>query len=142
MIFSIFVPGLPIAWKRAERNRYTGRTYHNDKDGKREAWKQAIVLAWLERYAGEGFPDGAYQAHVCLHFPRPKSHYKNGKLRANAPKYHTSKPDCDNLIKIVLDGMVNAELIPDDRYCVSEHAEKHWCHPGNEGMNLRLIPLE
>jgi len=143
MIFTIFVPGTPVAWKRTERNRFTGRTYHNDKDGRREGWKQAIVLAWLERFAAEGFPDGPYRVHAYFRFPRPKSHFKkNGELRSTAPAEHAGTPDLDNLIKIVLDGLVSAELIPDDSHCVEMTVSKNWASPHvYAGLYLSITPL-
>lgn len=45
--------------------------------------------------------------YVDFYFPRPKSHYGTGKnskiLKPSAPKYHTNKPDIDNLIKFIQD---------------------------------------
>jgi Holliday junction resolvase RusA-like endonuclease len=46
---------------------------------------------------------------IRFYFSRPKSHFKTGKnshiLKDNAPNWHTSKPDCDNLAKFVMDSL-------------------------------------
>lgn len=46
---------------------------------------------------------------ISFYFSRPKSHFRTGKnthiLKENAPTWHTSKPDVDNLAKFVMDSM-------------------------------------
>ena len=46
---------------------------------------------------------------ISFYFSRPKSHFRTGKnsdlLKDNAPIWHTSKPDVDNLAKFVMDSM-------------------------------------
>ena len=36
--------------------------------------------------------------HHCVHFKRPKSHYKRGELHPKAPLLCAKKPDADNII--------------------------------------------
>jgi len=44
-----------------------------------------------------------------FYMPRPKNHYGTGKnkdvLKSSAPKFHTVKPDIDNLEKFLLDSL-------------------------------------
>ena len=51
----------------------------------------------------------ALEVTIDLFFPRPKSHYRTGKfagiLKDNAPTWHISKPDSDNLAKFVMDSL-------------------------------------
>lgn len=46
---------------------------------------------------------------LTFQFPRPKSHFGTGKnserLKDNAPYWHTSTPDTDNLVKMVADAL-------------------------------------
>jgi len=55
---------------------------------------------------------------VAVYFKRPKSHFYTGKrsdvLRPDAPNFHTSKPDRDNLDKAILDALTNAGIWKDD----------------------------
>jgi hypothetical protein len=52
---------------------------------------------------------GPVRVDLCFYFARPKSHFRTGKfagvLRDDAPKWHTTKPDRDNLEKAVLDAL-------------------------------------
>ena len=124
--FSIYVPGTPVAQPRPRFNRHTGHAYN---DGKADEWKQAVVLAWLEKYSGEVFPAGPYRISAEFFFPRPKSHYNAKGLKKSAPLDHTAKPDLDNLAKAPLDALVRAELIPDDSHCVEMRISKAWVLP-------------
>lgn len=66
-----------------------------------------------------------------FYMPRPKSHYgtgrNSGKIKASAPGYadHRSKPDLDNLIKGVMDGLTGA-LYEDDSQVRIIEASKHY----------------
>jgi Holliday junction resolvase RusA-like endonuclease len=61
---------------------------------------------------------GPLRVDVAVYFMRPKSHFFTGKrsdvLRPDAPNFHTSKPDRDNLDKAILDAITNAGIWKDD----------------------------
>tara|TARA_R110001583_G_scaffold25763_1_gene93202 strand:- start:1138 stop:1584 length:447 start_codon:yes stop_codon:yes gene_type:complete len=66
---------------------------------------------------------------VCVFavFKRPKN--KSRKKDADGLIYKTTKPDADNVLKAVLDAMVNAGAISDDALvvdarCIKLHSEK------------------
>lgn len=60
-------------------------------------------------------------------FPRPKSHFKrNGDLKQNAPIWHTGKPDRDNLDKALLDALVDAGILADDKQVCSGSMRKEY----------------
>ena len=67
------------------------------------------------------------QVDIRFFFSRPKSHYGTGSkaniLKANAPVWHTSKPDPDNLMKLVLDAM-NSIFWSDDALISRSSVEK------------------
>jgi Holliday junction resolvase RusA-like endonuclease len=63
-------------------------------------------------------PDvGALFIEVHAFMPRPKSHYRTNKgvsvLRIDAPLYHTSRPDADNILKAVKDALSGVCWIDD-----------------------------
>jgi len=82
-----------------------------------EGWKTAIAAA-----AKAHCPFPAWTGPVALSttfiFPRPKSHFRTGRLagilRPDAPKYHTGKPDRDNLEKAVMDALKMLGFYRDD----------------------------
>lgn len=81
-------------------------------------------------------PDKPIASPVILdiefYLKRPKSHYRTGKysemLKDSAPKFHTKKPDLDNLIKFVKDSL-NGIFWNDDSqvYCII--AYKNYADP-------------
>lgn len=104
------VPGDPIAQKR---HRHTGkgkfvRTYDpssKDKENFLKAFKSEGPIPKLE---------GALSMTCLFVFDRPKSHLlKSGKLNSRAPIDKTSKPDVDNLAKLVKDAL-NGHAYRDD----------------------------
>jgi Holliday junction resolvase RusA-like endonuclease len=79
---------------------------------------------------------------ICVfYFPRPKSHYgtgkNSGKLKESAPKYHTIKPDLDNLVKFCKDAM-SGIFYRDDSLVYEVGARKEY----TEGTPNTLIKLD
>jgi crossover junction endodeoxyribonuclease RusA len=81
-----------------------------------DEWRDTIKLA-LNRHAGKNI-EGAFAVKLSFFLPRPKSHFRSGKfshlLKESAPEFHTKKPDCDNLAKLVLDVMTKIAYFKDD----------------------------
>ena len=96
-----------------------------------DAWKRAVDLG-IEREpkAAAGALDtvGAFDVKLTFFFRRPKSHYgKGGHVKASAPVCHVSKPDADNLAKLVLDRITRGGRIwRDDSQVARLHVEKFW----------------
>lgn len=71
---------------------------------------------------------------IIFWFARPKSHYRTGKnshlLRDNAPKFHTTKPDIDKLIRGILDALTSAGIYTDDSNVTRAAATKHYANQG------------
>ena len=80
------------------RGTFTG-TYDPSKD-KKESFA-SIIQAKAPREPITG--PVLLKLSFCM--PRPKNHYRTGKmagvLKDSAPKYHTGRPDIDNLQKFV-----------------------------------------
>lgn len=75
-------------------------------------------------------------------FSRPKGHYYTGKregiVKDNAPEWHTSKPDSDNLQKQVFDAL-NKVFWKDDSYiCVVTCLKRYSTKPRSE---ITISPL-
>lgn len=91
----------------------------------------------------------------CLFYStRPNAHYRRRKgalvLRDDAPEFRASKPDVDNLAKLVMDAL-NGVVLEDDRYIVDLHCVSlYWSRPGvyiyltlaDAAEALAAVPIE
>lgn len=104
-------------------------------------WREMIVQRALEARAGGEF-SGAVRVDCLFRIARPKGHYGTGRnattLRASAPRHHESKPDRDNLDKVVLDALTEAGLFADDCQACCGWIERRWCQPG-EAPGARIV---
>lgn len=70
------------------------------------------------------------RVHCMFVFSRPKSHMGSGKfgwrLKNTSPRYHTAKPDIDNLYKTVLDGLTQAGVFTDDALVIGGTVSKRY----------------
>ena len=89
------------------------------------------LLAHLARYK----PPEPYSSAVCLtvKWLFPKGRHKNGE-------YRTTKPDTDNLQKLLKDCMTLCGFWKDDALVASEHAEKFWAEV--PGIYIKIEELE
>ena len=128
------INGEPKAQPRARAyamkfgNKYSARMYDSDSA---DEWKAAVDSALMISIADAiselvndkvvASASTAFKVTMAFDFNRPKSHYKkNGGLNSNAPKNKTSKPDCDNLAKLILDRITRCNRIwHDDSQVVS-----------------------
>lgn len=110
---NITVLGSPKALKRHRtfrRGKFVG-TYDPSKNDK------ADFLQVIQNKAPDKPIEGPVFLVIQFFFDRPKSHYRTGKfagkLKENAPFWHKSRPDLDNLIKFITDAM-NGVFYRDD----------------------------
>jgi len=86
-------------------------------------------LAHLVKHAPKSPFDGPVFLELVALMPRPKSHYGTGKnadvLKPSAPEWHTSKPDADNILKMLKDCMNELFFVDDKQVCVSRVAKKY-----------------
>lgn len=96
-------------------------------------WKEAVKYAATKQ---QKITAEAIEVSLEFYFDRPKSHYGTGKnadkLKARAPRFHTKKPDVDNLAKAVLDACQDAGLFKDDSMVLSLLIEKFYIDPGDD----------
>lgn len=108
------------------------RVYHNHgriiTHSPHNAYYNKIMLAAISARMQKGaFPaDGAISIMATTWFAVPPSRTKKEKEKRIKQKYHTQKPDCDNLAKAILDALVAARLIADDRQVAELSISKVW----------------
>lgn len=122
MTIEFEVPGAPIGWQRAGRNRRTGAIYTQSKTRAKET---EIAEAYRAAANGWKFGDKApLRIQVTAYYPIPKSAAKaqreamlDGKVRP------TVKPDYDNVAKLVGDAL-NGVAYRDDAQIVDGRTVK------------------
>ena len=93
-------------------------------------WRYPVTLALAKLASEIGMPVArACRIDCTFYFERPKAHWVGGdykRIRPTAPVYHESKPDRDNLDKLLLDAAVAASLLTDDRIvCLGEIQKRY-----------------
>lgn len=109
-------------------------------------WKDLIALAAREKLPAMPLT-GPLRVSAVYYFRRPKAHYRTGKysdqLRADAPIYHTKKPDRDNLDKSFLDIMTQIGFWRDDCQVVDGRIEKYYASElQRPGAVFTIVVLE
>jgi Holliday junction resolvase RusA-like endonuclease len=114
------------AFARKMGAKHVARMYDSDVA---DAWKRAVDLGIeREQIVSLVDPVGAFDVKLTFFFRRPKSHYgKGGHVKASAPVCHVSKPDADNLAKLVLDRITRGgQIWRDDSQVAKLRVEKYW----------------
>lgn len=120
--------GNPMAQKRHRSVNRGGFTRQYDPCSS----DKADFLSLAHKNAPETPFDFPVDVDLKFYFVRPKSHFRTGKysgiLKDNAPRYHTSRNDVDNLAKFVFDAL-NGIYWKDDSFIskctiVKEYSER------------------
>ena len=117
----LFVVGRPVGQPRVKavkRGNHAGVYTPPTADG----WKTMVALAVRELPRRES----GTMIRLNFEFERPKSHYGARGLKPSAPVLHDQKPDADNAGKAVLDAMVDAGFLVDDKIVVGLFITKEW----------------
>jgi Holliday junction resolvase RusA-like endonuclease len=125
---------------RMPDGKYSARVFDS---GTAEGWKAQVVLA-AKPHAPARPLAGPVQVRIAFVFRRPNSHFRSSnpakELRGDAPTYHTSKPDSDNLAKAVLDALTQLGTFwRDDSQVCSLFAGK--TYGPNPGAVVEIISL-
>jgi Holliday junction resolvase RusA-like endonuclease len=133
------------AFARKMGAKHVARMYDSDVA---DAWKRAVDLG-IERELRAAAvlvdPVGAFEVKLTFFFRRPKSHYgKAGHVKASAPVNHVSKPDADNLAKLVLDRITRGGRIwRDDSQVAKLKVEKYWAiTDARIGVYVSIEPVQ
>lgn len=132
------------AFARKMGAKYVARVYDSDvADEWKRAVDQAIRKAFVE-YRPQFEGHVPFEVVATFNMRRPKSHFNaQQEVKIVAPMRHTQKPDCDNLIKLVLDRITQSELFwRDDSQVAYLTVAKYWVDNEKRiGCNLTLQPL-
>lgn len=130
----------PRAFARRMGAKFVARMYDSDAA---DAWKAAVDAQLVEIARTHSLEPFAGRCSVILqfYFQRPKSHLRtNGMVKDTAPGPHTSKPDLDNLAKLVLDRITrNGRFWSDDAQVDMLAIGKEWAKAGEAGGVLVTI---
>jgi len=125
------VVGIPAPQGSKTLTRY-GALMESSK--KVKPWRQDVIHAALEAYAGNPFNEPV-SVSIEFIFPRPKSHYGTGKnsetIKPKAPLFCTSKTngDIDKVCRSTFDALSvssGGSIIMDDSLVVSVKALKRY----------------
>ena len=130
----------PRAFARRMGAKFVARMYDSDAA---DVWKAAVDAQLVEiarTHSLEPFA-GRCSAILQFYFQRPKSHLRtSGSVKDSAPGPHTSKPDLDNLAKLVLDRITrNGRFWGDDAQVDMLAIGKEWTKAPASGGVLVTI---
>jgi crossover junction endodeoxyribonuclease RusA len=106
-------------------------------------WREAIIAD--ARQQGVTAPiETPIGVALVFCFPRPKTHFTtNGQVKANAPKYKTTRPDIDKCVRAVLDSLTLAGMIKDDSLVYSLSVYKRFCGQNEDpGVHITVMDTE
>lgn len=110
--------------KAQKRHRFARRKGFMAKIDDSQADKQAFLLMVQQHAPVKPF-EGPLRITMEFFFARPKSHYNKHGVKPNAPIWHTSKPDGDNLEKFVLDALNGIYWRDDSQVCLMEKMKRY-----------------
>lgn len=121
---SFFVPGEPRGKGRPRFNKATGVTYT---DSETKAYEGKIAACYRKAAQGFRFPADKFLAvEITAYLPIPKSTSKaKAEAMAAGSVLPSRKPDIDNIIKAVLDGL-NGVAYADDARVVGVVGRKRY----------------
>lgn len=131
----INVPGLPQGKGRARFGN--GRTYT---PAKTVAYEGLIALAGEQAMDGRALLEGPVYVTLTAFFPIPKSWNKARTAQAQSGlAWHTSKPDGDNILKAVGDGL-NGIVWKDDSQLAFTKVIKQYGPAPRLEIAVELLP--
>ena len=138
--YHLIVFGNPKAMGRpraVRRGKFAG--VHEDlKDTKHKATLAVIA----QQKSPDELLTGPLRVSIQFWFQRPKNHYGTGKnlgiLKYSAPRYHISRPDRDNLDKLVLDALTGVFWKDDSAICLGSISKMYSDKPRTEIFIQRL----
>lgn len=124
---------IEITPKAAPRPRFGNGRAYNKKDYTQ--YKEAIRLSYISK--NKGYPsDSPIFMKIDFFFKIPKSWTKKKKEEA---KWHTSKPDTDNLVKSIKDALNGVAYKDDSQVCYIQ-ARKQYAR--FEGIKIEIQNID
>lgn len=126
------------AFARKMGAQYVARVFT---PGTAEEWKSQIAIAAKPFIPAEPLPM-PLSLSLGFFFPRPKSHFRTGKNagieRDDAPQFHTSTPDADNLAKAAMDALSIIRFWNDDAQVSALRVWKLYCDGRGPGVQIKI----
>lgn len=136
--YSFFAHGIPKGQPRARavvRGKHAGVFDPGTADG----WK-AIVRDASRAVKPKDVILTPVLVSIGFVFARPNSHLNTkGAIKPAAPRYHTQKPDLDNLAKAVLDALTNEGWWKDDAQIYTLTLTRSWGIPTTMGADVQVF---
>ena len=112
--------------------------------GKKSTSKGASVISFWDSMLLPHQPETAFDCplsvSIILRFPFRKSETKRNREKIAIP--HTSRPDVDNLVKILLDRIERLSFIRSDSLISILHVEKYWHESPGFSITIEEILTE
>lgn len=103
-----------------------------------KAWKAGVVYSATMAGLRDLRLTGPVAVTMDFHMPRPQAHLLRGSIRANAPMWHTVKPDADNLAKAALDALTDMGVWVDDSQVCDLHITKRYATDLAPGVHITI----
>ena len=117
------VPGTPVAKGRPRFSTRSHHVYTPSKTRAHEKLIRGIALVEMNRRNLQPF-SGAVSLSICAIFAPPKSWPKwKRELALQGDLHHTTKPDLDNVEKLIIDGLTGI-VIEDDAQIIDGRTKK------------------
>lgn len=125
IIVRFTIPGEAVGKGRPRMSVVNGRGRMYT-PGKTAQYEQLVKLAASEAMGGQSPTDQPVHLGIWVYLPIPQSASKKARDAMLESRVHPAKkPDLDNCIKSVMDGL-NQVAFLDDKQIVSIHAGKHY----------------
>lgn len=128
------VPGIPVAKGRPKLTTINGSA-RAFTPAKTVAYEGKVALAGERAMDGRAPLTGAIAVEVIAWFPIPQSWSKKRKLAA---RFHTGRPDADNILKAIGDGL-NGVIWADDSQIAEVSIHKRYAGRPCVAVTVREI---
>jgi Holliday junction resolvase RusA-like endonuclease len=143
-MISFFVPGVPTP-KGSAKGFYIKAldrvVITQDNGAKQKPWASMIAVIAQDLFSKP--IEGPVMISMAFRMPRLKGHFGSGKnagvVKATAPVYHVSKPDCDKLQRCVWDALTGIAWKDDSQVAIVAHASKKY--GDNPGVFIKISEI-
>lgn len=142
-LFTFSIPSIPIAQPRARAVSFMGHARMHDapKSHAIHTYKAIVRQVVAEQILAP--LTGPIRIAVSFVMPRPNSHYRTGAkadhLKDSAPRWHTSKPDMDNLFKGLKDALKGVAWGDDSQVALYGESNKRYVTGRDEAPHTVLV---
>lgn len=142
------VPGIPApggSKKAFPRIGRDGRQHVAVMDTSKRVkpWRAVVVHAAELAMAGRPPLRGPLKLEITFTLPRPKGHYGTGRnagrVKATAPRWHTTKPDALKLRRPVEDALTGVCWVDDNQIAVGSEVKVYGERAGAEVRITELV---